>query len=137
MQPSEKVYLIDTNVILRYLLNDHKRFSPKAKAFMQDVAEGLKKAELISVVVVECVYVMEKYYQIPKNEIVDKLSRILNIKGIINPDKSEILNSLIKYENSNADIVDCILAAKSSPQHVVVSFDKDFKRLKASCCESY
>jgi predicted nucleic-acid-binding protein len=132
MQPPEKVYLIDTNVILRYLLNDHKRFSPKAKAFMQDVAEGVKKAELISVVVVECVYVMEKYYQIPKNEIVDKLSRILNIKGIINPDKSEILNSLIKYENSNADIVDCILAAKSSPQRVVVSFDKDFKRLKAS-----
>jgi predicted nucleic-acid-binding protein len=104
---------------------------------MQDVAEGFKKAELISVVLVECVYVMEKYYQIPKNEIVDKLSRILNIKGIINPDKSEILNSLIKYENSNADIVDCILAAKSSPQRVVVSFDKDFKRLEASCCEKY
>jgi predicted nucleic-acid-binding protein len=40
---------------------------------------------------------------------------------------------LIKYENSNADIVDCILAAKSSPQHVIVSFDKDFKRLKATC----
>jgi predicted nucleic-acid-binding protein len=132
MQPPEKVYLIDTNVILRYLLNDHKRFSPKAKAFMQDVAEGLKKAELLSVVVVECVYVMEKYYHIPKNEIIDKLSRILNIKGLINPDKSNILDSLIKYENSNADIVDCILAAKSSPQRVVVSFDKDFKKLKAT-----
>jgi predicted nucleic acid-binding protein len=39
MPPPEKVYLIDTNVILRYLLNDHKRFSPKAKAFMQDVAK--------------------------------------------------------------------------------------------------
>ena len=46
MQSPEKVYLIDTNVILRYLLNDHKRFSPKAKAFMQDVAKGLKKGEL-------------------------------------------------------------------------------------------
>ena len=123
MPSPEKVYLIDTNLILRYLLNDHKRFSPKAKTFMQDVAEGLKKAELLSIVVVECVYVMEKFYEIPKNEIVDKLGRILNIKGIINPDKSAILEALLNYEKSTADIVDCILAAKSSPQRVVVSFD--------------
>jgi predicted nucleic-acid-binding protein len=100
---------------------------------MEDISEGFKKAELLTVVVVECVYVMEKFYEIPKTEIVDKLSRILNIKGIINPAKSEILDALIKYEKSNADIVDCILAAKSSPQHVVVSFEKDLERLKASC----
>jgi len=132
MKPPEKVYLIDTNVILRYLLDDHKLFSPRAKAFMQEVAKGAKKAELPSVVVVECVYVMEKFYEIPKNEVVDRLSRILNIKGIDNPDKSEILDALVKYENSGADIVDCILAAKSSPQRVIVSFDKDFKKLKAN-----
>ena len=132
MKPPEKVYLIDTNVVLRYLLDDHKLFSPKAKAFMQDVAKGLKKAELSSVVVVECVYVMEKFYEIPKNEIVDRLSRILNIKEIVNPDKSELLDALVKFENSGADIVDCILAAKSSSQRVIVSFDKDFKKLKAS-----
>ena len=132
MQPPEKVYLIDTNVILRYLLDDHKRFSPKARAFMQDVAKGIKKAELPSVVVVECVYVMEKFYEIPKTEIVDKLSRILTIKGIVNPDKSKLLDALVKYENSSADIVDCMLAAKSSPQSVIVSFDKDFKKLKAT-----
>jgi predicted nucleic-acid-binding protein len=132
MKPPEKVYLIDTNVMLRYLLDDHKLFSPRAKAFMQDVAKGQKKAELSSVVVVECVYVMEKFYEIPKNEIVDKLSRILNIKEIVNPDKSEILDALVKFENSGADIVDCILAAKSSPQRVIVSFDKDFRKLKAT-----
>ncbi|MGD8524424.1 MAG: PIN domain-containing protein [Desulfobacterales bacterium] len=132
MQPPGKVYLIDTNVILRYLLGDHKRFGPKAKAFMQDVAKGGKKAELPSVVIVECVYVMEKYYEIPKYEIVDKLSRILNIRGIVNPDKSEILDALVKYENSGTDIIDCILAAKSSPQRVIVSFDRDFKKLKAT-----
>ena len=29
---------------------------------------GTKKAELASVVIVGCVYVMEKFYEIPKNE---------------------------------------------------------------------
>ena len=46
MKLSEKVYLIDTNVILRYLLDDHESFSPKAKAFMLKVSEGVRKAEI-------------------------------------------------------------------------------------------
>ena len=60
------------------------------------------------------------------------LGRILNFSGIVNPDKSEILEALIKYEVSNADIVDCLLAASSSPDRVVVSFDNDFTKLKAT-----
>jgi len=131
MKLPRKVYLIDTNVVLRYLLGDHPEFSPKAEAFMFDVSKGIKKAEILDVVIVECIYVMEKYYEIPKTEIVEKLSGILNFSGIVNPDRSEILEALLKYENSNIDIVDCILAACSSPEKVVISFDKDMKKLKA------
>jgi predicted nucleic-acid-binding protein len=83
------------------------------------------------VVIVECIYVMEKYYQIPKSEISTKLSGILSFSGIVNPDRSETLEALLKYNSTNIDIVDCILAAHSSPEKVVVSFDKDMKKLKA------
>ena len=74
---------------------------------------------------------MEKFYNIPKNEIVDKLSKIINFPGVANPNRSEILNALLKYESLDIDIVDCILAARSSSEKVVVSFDKDMERLKA------
>jgi predicted nucleic-acid-binding protein len=131
MKLPRKVYLIDTNVVLRYLLGDHPEFSPKAEAFMFDVSKGVKKAEILNVVIVECIYVMEKYYEIPKTEIVEKLSGILNFSGIVNSDRSEILEALLKYENSKIDIVDCILAARSSAEKIVVSFDKDMKKLKA------
>ena len=128
---AKKVYLFDTNVVLRYLLGDHPEFSPKAEAFMSDVSEGTKKAEIPDVVIVECVYVMETYYKIPKSKIVEKLSGIFNFSGIVNPDRSEILEALLKYGNSNVDIVDCILAAHSSSGKVVISFDKDMEKLKA------
>jgi predicted nucleic-acid-binding protein len=131
MKLPRKVYLIDTNVVLRYLLGDHPEFSPKAEAFMLDVSKGVKKVEILDVVIVEAIYVMEKYYEIPKTEIVEKLSGILNFSGIVNPDRSEILEALLKYENSNIDIVDCILAARSSAEKIVVSFDRDMKKLKA------
>ena len=133
MNSIKKVYLIDTNIILRYLLDDHKAHSPKAKAFMAEVFEETKNAEIPDVVIVECIYVMEKYYQIPKSEISTKLSGILNFSGIVNSDRSEILEALLKYGSANIDIVDCILAAKSSPDRVVVSFDKDMNKLKAFC----
>ena len=131
MKFPQKVYLIDTNVVLRYLLGDHAEFSPRAEAFMADLAEGTKNAEILGVVIAECVYVMERYYEIPKREIVEKLSAILNFSGIVNPDRAELLEALLKYGNSNIDIVDCILAACSSPEKVVVSFDRDIKKLKA------
>ncbi|MFZ0611206.1 MAG: PIN domain-containing protein [Desulfobacterales bacterium] len=132
MKLPAKVYLIDTNVILRYLMADHEKFSPKAKAFMVEVSQGKTRAEIPAVVITECVYVMEKFYKIPRLEIADTFGRILNFSGIVNPDKSEILEALIKYEESNADIVDCLLAASSAPDRVVVSFDKDFATLKAT-----
>jgi predicted nucleic-acid-binding protein len=132
MKSPRKVYLIDTNVVLRYLLGDHAEFSPRAEAFMADLSEGTtKRAEILDVVLVECVYVMERYYEIPRCEIVEKLSGILNFSGIVNPDKAELLEALLKYENSNIDIVDCILAAHSSSEKVVISFDKDIKKLNA------
>jgi predicted nucleic-acid-binding protein len=98
---------------------------------MKLVSQGTKKAEIPSVVIVECVYVMEKFYKIPKNEIVDTLSKTLNFSGIINRDKSEILEALLQYANSNTDVVDCMLAAQSSPEKVIISFDKDFDKLNA------
>jgi predicted nucleic-acid-binding protein len=131
MKPPAKAYLIDTNVILRYLLDDHETYSPAARGFMEQVAAGQLQAEIPAVVIAECVHVMDSFYKIPKTEIVSVLAGIINFAGIVNTDKSEILEALIHYENVNADIVDCILASKSSPQKPVVSFDRDFNKLKA------
>jgi predicted nucleic-acid-binding protein len=131
MKLPEKVYLVDTNVILRYLLDDHKTYSPKAKAFMLQVSQGKKKVEIPAMVIAECIYVLEKFYEVPRDEVVESISGLLNFTGIVNTDRSEILEALLKFKTSNADIVDCILAAHSSSEKVVVSFDKDLKKLNA------
>jgi len=98
---------------------------------MQAVSKGTKKADIMDVAIVECIYVMNKFYKIPKSEIVGKLSGILNFTGIVNTRKSKILEALLKYRDLNIDIVDCILATNSSNSRIVISFDNDFKKLKA------
>ena len=129
---SDKTYLIDTNVVLRYLLDDHETFSPKAKRFMIKLSDNTISSEIPAVVIVECVYVMEKFYKIPKNEIVDKLCAILSFSGIANADKKNLIAALIEYGRTNVDIVDCILAAESSSTRISISFDKDFKKLNCA-----
>ena len=131
MKPPGKVYLIDSNVILRYLLDDHERFSPKAKKMMEDVSEAVVHAEIPDIVIVECIYVLEKFYKVPRVDVADKLSALLNFKGIANPDRHQILKALMYYKETGVDIVDCLLAARSAPQRPVLSFDNDFKKLKA------
>jgi len=98
---------------------------------MLQVSQGKKKVEIPAVVAVECIYVLEKYYAVPRNEIVESISAILNFSGVVNTDRSEILEALLKFKTSNTDIVDCILAAQSSPDNPVISLDKDVEKLKA------
>ena len=128
---SDKIYLIDTNVILRFLLNDHDTYGPKATAFMKDVSAGSLKAEIMECVMLECIYVLEKFYEIPRQEIADRLSRILNFQGIINSNKAILLKALFHYQKMTVDFADCLLASYSAKDKVVVSFDKDFKKLNA------
>jgi len=97
---------------------------------MQRVGKGDLNAEIPNFVLAECIYVMQSH-GIPRAEIADKLKKMYNFTGIVNSDKGNILNALIKYEESNIDIQDCLLAAYSTPQKVVISFDNDMKKLNA------
>lgn len=127
----EKTLLIDTNVILRYLLDDNPEQSPKAKRFMAKVGKGVLNAEIPGFIMAECIYVLQSYYGVPRPEIADKLKKVYNLLGIINSDKDIILNALIKYEESNIDIQVCLLAAYSTHTEIVVSFDNDMQKLNA------
>ena len=128
---SETICLIDTNVILRYLLDDHPEFSPKAIQFMVDVSKGEVKAEIADFVLMECIFVMKKHYKIPCTLVVDRLVKIVNFEGIINTNKAILINALLSYEKYKTDIVDCLLCSYSSKNRIDVSFDKDFKILNA------
>ncbi|SPD71813.1 hypothetical protein PITCH_A1050013 [uncultured Desulfobacterium sp.] len=84
-------------------------------------------------VIVECIYVLEEYYKIPRSEIVGKLSAILNFSGIVNSNKSQLIKAPLNSSSTNIDIIDCILAAHSSPPKTVASVGKDMNKIKTIC----
>ena len=123
-----KVVLPDTNVVLRYLLRDHEAHYALASEFFEAVREGKRQAVLLEGVLVECVYVLTKFYQVPRSEAAGKLHDLLQYKGIRNLDRQELLDALKRYAETKLDIVDCILLAKGMAEHTeVFSFDADLR----------
>ena len=83
--------LPDTNTILRYLLKDNKELFQKAFVFFENVRKGDEKALIFESVFTETIYVLMKFYNVPRKEISDKLREFLLYKGILNDDKEELI----------------------------------------------
>ncbi|MGA1838986.1 MAG: PIN domain-containing protein [bacterium] len=124
-----KILLIDSNVLLRHILDDHPDQSQKAKAFMDKVKDGEITAKIIEGVLVECVYVLLKVYEVPRVEIAGVLVDILEYIGITRENKSVYITGLKNFANNRVDIVDNLLAAFAEGDKELVSFDQDFAGL--------
>ena len=127
-EPARK--LPDTNTILRYLLDDVPHLSAKASAFFEKVRVGKEKVLILESVLAECVYVLIKFYKVPKAEVVEKLKGLLLYKGIVNEDKKDLVEALNIFSDQGVAIVDCILCAKTRNHNLhLFSFDEKLLKL--------
>ncbi|RMG58782.1 MAG: PIN domain-containing protein [Deltaproteobacteria bacterium] len=125
--------LPDTNTILRYLLADEPELFRKAAEMFEKVRTGERKALILESVLVECVYVLTKYYGVPKREVAEKLKSFLLYKGIVNRDKGELTEALDIFSDENIDFVDCLLCVKArKSDHSLFSFGKKLVNLAKS-----
>lgn len=120
------IVLPDTNAILRYLMNDVPEQSKEVNGFFEQVRIGQIEAEILESVVVEAVYILTKYYSVPKDKAAEALQGIMRYKGISNGDREQLLEALGLFASSGLDVVDCILAVKSKGRELF-TFDKKLK----------
>ena len=118
--------IIDTNLIIRYLINDQPTHYKKARDFFDLVKLGKIKAILEQTVFTETILVLNNIYERPRDKISQTLSSLLSYKGIYNYEKEVLLDSLSIYSATNLHIVDCIILAKTKLQEIAIqSFDQE------------
>jgi predicted nucleic-acid-binding protein len=121
-----KNILVDTNTILRYLLKDVPDLYEKAEGLFNKVRTGEQGIEITEGVLAEAVYVLLKFYRVPKQETVETLSTFLLYKGIAGRNRSEYLQALRLFGQTNLDFVDCLLAARAKARKLdLFTFDKE------------
>lgn len=120
---------VDTNLIIRYLVQDNEKQAFDAGRLFEACDHGELVIVLLPVVLAECVFVLESFYEHPRGEIASALSTLISSPGI-EMSKPEIhLEALHRYQRTKVHFVDCLIAAiavaESTP---VATFDKDFSR---------
>jgi len=123
------VYLLDANIIVRFLIGDDEKFTQKSIKYFEDIEKGLLEVEISSEVLMESFFVLTKFYKLPKSEVIDDLKTILSLQGVVNKDKIILFETLNIVENKNIDYVDALICAKNKLQgYGYISFDNDMKK---------
>lgn len=125
MTKVNKNVLLDTNIILRYLLDDHPNLSVEASKIFDKIKTGLLKAHVAKYVIIEIVFVLSKIYLIPRKEIVETISDLLKLKYIFVDNREIIYKALDIYDINNISIVDAMLACDARNLNFdLLTFDK-------------
>jgi len=123
------VYLLDTNIIIRYLTGDNEEFLKKSIEYFKDIETAKIKVEILEIVLMEAFFVLTKFYKLPKKDVILDLKTILSLDGVVNSNKIILYEALSIVENKNIDFVDALICTKSKLQgYGKLSFDDDVKK---------
>ncbi len=123
------VYLLDANVIIRFLIGDNEEFLTQSISIFNNIENASLEVEILESVLMEVFFVLTKFYQLPKKEVINDLKAILALNGVVNSNKAILIEALTLIEHKNIDFVDALICAKSKLQgYEKLSFDKDVKK---------
>lgn len=98
--------MVDANIVLRYLLDDHAELSAKAADILEQ-----EKVVLPIEAACEVVYVLQKVYAVAREEIRQLLTDLLT-EALVAMEKPEVfIKALEYYGSSTLDFVDTLLCA--------------------------
>jgi predicted nucleic acid-binding protein len=121
--------LVDTNLIVRYLVQDHDKHARAAGKLFDACDRGDLLIVILPVVLAECVFVLESFYTSPRIEIAAALGRLISSPGVEICEVNVHLDALNRYAKTKAHFVDCLIAATAVAKKLPVStFDQDFRK---------
>ena len=121
--------ILDTNVILRFLVGDQPEQQQQASVWFEKAEQGELKLVVKSLVVAEVCFVLESFYKKSREEIADVLVVFLSQKWIQVEDR-EVLIALWPWYKNNFHFVDSFLLAYSAiNQDQVLTFDQQMVKV--------
>jgi predicted nucleic acid-binding protein len=92
-----KQRLIDTDLIIRYLVQDHDKPARAAERLFDACDRGDLVIVVLPVVLAECVLVLESFYKHPRTHIASALGRSISSPGIEISEATVHLDALHRY----------------------------------------
>jgi len=121
--------IVDTNLIVRYLVQDHEKHAKAAAKLFEACDRGELVVVVLPAVLAESVFVLESFYEHPRGDIASALGRFISSPGVEISGQAIHLDALDRYRRTKIHFVDCVIAATAAAEDTpVASFDQDFRR---------
>ena len=122
-------YLVDTNILLRFLSGEPPAQAAAARKLFDRAANGEVILEVPTLIVAEAYYTLTSFYEVERKIAAEKLSMLLQQHGVKLRDGNSVLTALKWLQTSNVGFSDAYLAAEASEEKLIVaSFDSDFDK---------
>lgn len=118
---------LDTNLIVRYLIQDDTAQTKKATQIIEKAAEEKVGLWISQITLCETVWVLERGYKLPKNEILHILHELLQIPEIKIENDNVTWLAVHDYETTKSvGFVDCLIGRQNGYNGctTTLTFDK-------------
>lgn len=118
---------VDTNILIRHLTGDPAEQAARATAALR----GGEQLLLADLVVAECVYVLESFYEASRETIARAMRALIGMANVATTSPAILLRALEVYELDRLDFADAYLVAEAEATGVgaVLSFDRAIDRV--------
>jgi predicted nucleic-acid-binding protein len=118
---------VDTNVLIRHLTGEPPEIATRATNFLRSEDELL----VVDLVIAETVYVLESFYDAPRQTIAEAIRSLLALESVVVVDTPLLLRAIDVYENDRIDFAEAYLVAcaETTGTASVASFDKSIDRV--------
>ena len=117
---------LDTNVLVRYIMQDDTRQSPLASKLVESLtADAPGFVTLVSIV--ELVWVMESCYALERAQLGEALESLLRTKEFVVERAETIWKAVRVFRDGTADFADCLIerCAASAGCDRTMTFDRN------------
>ncbi len=120
-----KEYIVDTNILLRFLLRDIEDQYQKSKTLFEKAANRKIKLLVPQIVIFEIEFALRKFYGFEKGDVIERLEALVSASYLKVETREVFLASLNIYQSKNISFVDCFLKSYAEVKNATLaSFDK-------------
>lgn len=120
-------FILDTNVLLRFLMNDHAEQSAAAAALIGRASKSDVVLEIPMTVILETVWTLGSFFKLPRHSISSAILTVLSSPGIKLRAPSWVMDAVADFGKLKTSFGDACIAAEAKASGLAIaSFDQDF-----------
>ncbi|MBI2426942.1 MAG: PIN domain-containing protein [Candidatus Kerfeldbacteria bacterium] len=126
-----KSALLDTNVLVRFLVADHAEHHKQAEKWFHEAEQGTRSIVVTSLVIAETTFVLESFYKLQRSNIARTLEVFVSQRWLKVEERS-VLRTLWAPYRAGLHFVDSYLLARAAlSNETILTFDKKLENFSS------